>query len=199
MSLFNGWGMVVGAERKRVGWKWRGRRIGAGVAVLTASLALITGCGGGGSTTSSGTEATPNATTKNFLGPKAEKKIAGYDKEGTARELDQAEQIVETSFKARAAHDWAGQCATLSIATTKKVIGSTHKTCAVALGEQGKKASPEILKNNLKEPAVALRVKGRKGYALFWGKEKVRWAVPMEREEGRWKVGDLIATPLPPG
>jgi hypothetical protein len=162
--------------------------------VLVAALLLLSACGGGSSTTAG--VAVDRA--KIFLGPQAEKQLAGFVKEASDTELEEAASVVASSLNARAHHDWAGQCATLSSASTKKVVGKSGKECATALGEEAKRASPGVLDDNMRGEVIALRIKGRKGYALFRGAAKSKWAMPMEKDGSHWKVASLVATQLPP-
>jgi len=161
------------------------------------AMALILGACGGGSSSSNSSATTSSAAAKHFLGKEGEEQLAGYQTEGTDLELQEAASAVAASLKARATHDWAGQCATLSTTSSKKVVGKSHKSCAVALGEQGEKAPPSVLEDNMKGDVVALRIKGDKGYALFLGTDKHKWAMPMEKDGGEWKVSALVATALP--
>lgn len=171
---------AVGVERRLV------------ACALLAALFLLSACGGGGSTTAgAGADRA-----KDFLGPEAEKQLAGFSKEASDAELEEAASVVATSLKARADHDWAGQCATLSSTTSKKVVGKSGKACAEALGELARTASPGVLDDNMRGEVVALRIKGRKGYALFRGAANSKWAMPLEREGSQWKVASLVATKL---
>lgn len=182
----------------------------ASVPVLGAllALALVLGsCGGGGSSSGSSDSASISAlqkakigdpqTIKSFLGPQGKKQLAGYAGEGSRPEFEEAAVVVAESLEARAASDWSGQCETLSEAASEKVVANSGKSCADALGALASKATPEILEDNMQDGVVALAIKGDKGYALFWGKQKRKWAMPIEKDGAEWKVASIVAVPLP--
>jgi hypothetical protein len=161
------------------------------------------GCGGGSSATGSATsdqhaKSEPSA---QFGGSPAADKFVEYGKESTPAELGQVNVVLEKSLDARAAKDWAGQCATLSryaVEQAQKSLAAIwSKGCAPALEGLGSNASKSVLENNIQGAVVAFRVNGRRGYALYHGTDKKDWAMPMEKEGGDWKVGALLATEVP--
>jgi hypothetical protein len=166
----------------------------AGVLIaVVALLAVAPGCGGS-------TEASAE-----FLGPKGKNSTAEFGEEASDAEREAASQVLEENLKARAAGAWALQCASLS----ERAITEFEKEASV-FGEQGCKKSVEVLAraphanktkairaNTLTGPIDALRVKGDEGYALYHGTKGKDYAMKMEKEDGKWKVGSLITTTLP--
>lgn len=182
----------------------RGMRVVVIAAVVIGALALTTtGCGGGSSATgSSATQSSAQSEpSSQFFGKSAANHFSKFGHESDPTELKAAGAIVAKSLKARGAHDWAGQCSTLSSTAVNAVeespVAKKGGGCAKNLEAQGKEAPKEILEDNLKGSVVAFRVKGTKGYALYHGTDKKDWAMPMEEEGGAWKVASLVAEEIP--
>jgi hypothetical protein len=179
--------------------KGKGRQGTLLAVVVTALLALA--FGGCGSDSKAATEGTASEVgtqepvrSKPFLGESGKNYAAIYGREASASELAEARKIVGESLRARQARDWATQCATLSVKARQGT--KTVAKCAVLLGREGKAVPKSVLKNNMAGAVAAFRVKDDFGYALYHGKDKNNWAMPMEREHGEWKVGSLIAEEL---
>jgi hypothetical protein len=183
----------------------RNRTTGQLVAIvcLVAIVGLLaTGCGGSSATGSSGgSSSTTTEPSSQFFGKSAANHFSKFGDESDPAELKAAAAIVAKSLKARAAHDWAAQCSTLSPVAVKAVEENPGATkgagCAKNLGAQGKEAPKEILEDNLKGAVVAFRVKGTKGYALYHGTDKKDWAMPMEKAGTTWRVASLVAEEIP--
>jgi hypothetical protein len=176
----------------------RGR--GLKVTFLLAALSLVlivAGCGGGGSSSSgSSSEAEPSA---QFLKKKGDNTIAEFGKEASAEEREAANVVVTESLKARQAADFKTQCETLSMGGIKGVPGAENrKGCPAALKTTAVplSASKEARTDTLSGPIVALRVKGKSGYALYHGNDGQNYAVPLEKEDGAWKVGSVNTTEI---
>ena len=179
-------------------------RIGLLLALLILALAAA-GCGGGGSSSggssssstssdpSSGPE--PNATFKTSHGGK---KIVNFGEEASLDEWEAANVVVVKNLKAREAGDWAGQCETLSQSGIKEIRGTEKRSeCPARLEEIGKPASTKALrKDTLPGDIQVLRVKGNRAYALYNGNDGQDYAVPLEKEDGRWRVTRLTMIPL---
>jgi hypothetical protein len=166
---------------------------------VLCGLTLL-GCGSGSSTSeiSSSTDPVSVEASREFIEKGGENKIPNFGEEATAQEREAASAVVEASLKARAAADWAAQCATLSKAAAKKIQSfvppAEGKTCSLALETE---ASPveqtqAVRANVMTEPIAALRVKGNKGYALFHGAKGNDYAMAMEKEGDQWKVSALV-------
>lgn len=190
--------------RGRIGIESKaGRARLLGSACLVAALGLlVTGCGGSSATGSSGDRPSASAeASSQFFGKSAANHFSKFGHEADPAEVRTAATIVAKSLQARGAHDWAGQCSTLSAAAVKEIeespVAKKGAGCAANLGAQGKEAPKEILEDNLKGAVVAFRVKGTKGYALYHGTDKKDWAMAMEKDGSTWKVASLVAEEIP--
>jgi hypothetical protein len=169
--------------------------------IIAALCAVATvGCGAGGSTSDGGstTGSASVEASREFVKKGGENKIPNFGKEADSAEREAASKVVEESLTARAAGDWAGQCATLSATAIKQIRETVPpaegRTCAKAIETE---AEPEeqtqaLRANTMTEPIAALRVKGSKGYALYHGAKGLDYAMPMEKEGNQWKVSALI-------
>jgi hypothetical protein len=172
--------------------------------IVIAAL-LVAGCGGGSSSSSSPT-ASGSATTasdssegaepsKQFLKPKGKNEIAEFGSEASVEERETASKVVEESLKAREEADFATQCETLSLKGIEEIPGTKNRAeCPKSLKSFAEPLSEtkEARKDTLSGPIDAMRVKGEKGYALYHGTDKKNYAVPLEEEDGAWKVASVF-------
>jgi hypothetical protein len=151
-----------------------------------------------GSEGSASTQAEPS---RQFLAPTGENEIPKFGKEADAAEREAVSKIVAESQQARAAGDWATQCATLAASVIKTLektaspLLSGH-SCAKELEAEAANVPKYILANTMTGPIDALRVGPKSGYALYHGTKGVDWAVPITKEGGEWKVGALLPIKL---
>jgi hypothetical protein len=167
--------------------------VGMFLAFVCLSL-VIAGCGGGSSSTSSSTEAS-----KQFLLAGHSNKLPKFGEEASADELEEADAIVAAMLKARAAADFAAQCTTLSKQEIAAIPGVKNpRECVKALEELAAPLAKtkKVRSNTLKGSIGALRVKGDKAWALYHGTDGNDYAVPLEKEDGVWKVTSLVTTEL---
>lgn len=195
------------------------------VAGVIACLLFVTGCGGGSDGTSSGessassTTASPTTTTsadngskssadKNaepsaeFVGKGENGKLAKAGKEASVADREAASKVLEESFEAREAKAWAAQCGTLTAKAVKTVEEEAAKEgkakgCASSLESIGKTAPQSILENPMTEPIAALRINGGEAFAFFHGTGGKDYVIPMEKENGEWKVSGLAPQGAP--
>lgn len=172
-----------------------------GVLLVAIAIAMsFVACGGGSS--SDGDEGEPS---KSFLTKNGKNTIPTFGEEADAEEREAASEVLEENMKARAAGDWAKQCASLTVGAVKKLKGENEErggalgTCVKDLEFQGepKSASAVVRVNTLTGPIDALRVKGTRGWALYHGTGGSDYAMPMEKVGEEWKVGSLTTTELP--
>jgi hypothetical protein len=180
--------------------------------IVASALAFLSGCGGGDSTgapggTTDSTTAIPSKSKSNggepsaeFLGPGKNGKLAKQGKEVGAAEREAASKVLEESFVARAARDWAGQCATLSAFAAEGVEAEAGKSkggCTANLESLGSQAPKAVLENPMIEPIAALRVEGTEAFAFFHGAGGQDYVMPMQKEGDEWKVGSLSPQETP--
>lgn len=172
------------------------------VVLLVVALCVVggTGCGAGGSTSDRGntSESESVDASREFIKKNGENKIPNFGEEADDAEREAASKVVEENLTARAAGNWAGQCATLSATAIEQIKETVPPgesgTCAKAIETE---AQPEeqtqaLRADTMTEPIAALRVKGNKGYALYHGAKGLDYAMPMEKEGNQWKVSALI-------
>lgn len=190
--------------------------------IVFASIALIAaGCGSSSSSTNSDASTTPSGSSSEttasegseegeaaseFIFPgkanKEDNEIARYGTEADAEEREQASQVLEESFEARAAHDWAGQCATLSAGFIEGLqkanpLAKPGTTCAKLVGSSGEKAPQAVLLNTMSGPIAAFRIEGTRGYAFYHGTGGKDYLIPLEKDGSQWKAASLIAEEVP--
>jgi hypothetical protein len=177
------------------------------LACTTAALALLVGCGGGDSTTSASKEKTvdwsiyPPGPTRQFIVPGGDNAVQTFGWEGTPAERKQVSETIAAWMRARAVQDWAKDCSYFSSGYTKNITTDAHgvtngrvKSCPEALAYFKHEASGDYV-NNFKGTSVAsLRVGEGHGYAQYHGNDGKDWIVPVEKNDGEWKVA--IATPI---
>lgn len=183
------------------------------LARFVATVALIVfavGCGGGSSspssTSGSSTGDAAGEASAAFLRPKSPtNRYVKFGSEASAALRNAASSVLSENLKAREEANFAVQCATLNAAAVKKVVEpkkkqvtTRPKTCTKALAEIAQPLpDTEIVRfDTLGGPIAALRIEGKKAYALYHGTDHKDYAMPMEREDGQWKVGALLAISL---
>jgi hypothetical protein len=169
-------------------WPW--------LAVILLVLALaVSGCGSD-SSSSSTSASEPSA---EFLKPKGKNKIAKFGEEASEEEREAVNQVVVENLEAREAADFSTQCDTLNMRAIKEIPNAKdHRGCPAALKKLAEplSGSKEIRKDTMSGEIAALRVKGDRGYALYHGNDGKDYAVPLEKEDGEWKVSAIVVTGL---
>lgn len=167
----------------------------AGVLIAAVIAVAVVGCGGGSDST---TEASAS-----FLGPNTKSKIPKFGKEADTAEREAASEVLEKNLQARETADWEAQCATLTAGAVKKVEEefspfATKANCVRSLTAVATplSSSEAARVNTMTGPIDAFRVKGGRGFALYHGTEGKDYAMPMEKEDGEWKVDDVVTKEL---
>jgi hypothetical protein len=187
----------------------REEHLGAGVLcaliLLILPLVILTGCGsGGGPGTSQGDPAQPATGAKSFPKDKESKKYVAFGEEASSTEREAASAVLTENLEARQTANFAVQCDSLGKAGLESFLGAgkeieaaraecpkSLKTLAEPLSNSKKART-----NTLSGPIAALRVKGSKGFALYHGNDGNDYAMPMEKEGGKWLVGSILTTEL---
>jgi hypothetical protein len=181
----------------------QGSYIAAATAVAVVLLA-IAACGGGGNSSAEEPPKTSSIPAREFMSPGGANKYAEFGDEAGAAEREAASQVLEENLKARAAGDWAKQCASLTPEGIKKVekeaaslvVKSGCVTRLKALAEPVVQ-SAAIRADTMTGPIAALRVQGSTAFALYHGAHGKDYAMPMKRIGGTWKVNALLTTEIP--
>lgn len=178
------------------------------LAVLIAA-ALLAGCGGSSGASSGSSSQAPEEASKQFQDPKGSKgkePIATFGKESGEAERGEASAVLAKNLTARQEANFAEQCATLGKAGLESVLGPWKEADAKAAAKCTKALkgfaeplaqSKTIRADTLNGEIAALRIEGGHAYALYHGTDGKDYAMPMEEEDGQWKVGSITTIELP--
>jgi hypothetical protein len=182
------------------------------IAILLAIL-VAAGCGSSGSssgsseastaagsTSASSAESSKGEVENEFAIPGGKNEMAEFGKEASDSEREAASVVLEENLQARAGHEWAAQCASLSalgVKTIEENPKNKGQTCAQVLESEGSKAPKKVLENTLDGEIDVLRVEGPKAFALWHGSDGYDYGMAMENENGQWKVAALVTNQLP--
>lgn len=163
--------------------------------MVAAMAAAAVGCGGG---SDSMTEASAS-----FLSPGTKSKVPKFGDEADSAEREAASEVLEENLVAREEGDWETQCATLTAAAIKSVeeefaLAATKPNCvrSLTVGSTPLSSSEAARANTLTGSIDALRIKGDRGFALYHGAGGKDYAMPMKKEDGEWRVDDVVTKEL---
>ena len=140
-----------------------------------------------------------------FLVSRGDNSIPTYGSEESSSQKAKASKILEVYLKEREGENWGKVCS---------LLGATPRRQLEALGRAstGVRAScPKLyetfagtgsvseLANPMVGGIVALRVKGEKAFALFYGSHRHQYMMPMALEGGGWKVNQVAPVAYPIG
>jgi hypothetical protein len=143
-----------------------------------------------------------------FREPHADNSIPDFGAEASTGELARATAALAAFLHARAGGEWAAACVYLAGPTRVQLerFGGAakggSKGCGTALaalsGGGGHGASPSRAET-LTGSVAALRVKGNSAFALYRGPNGNKYVMPMVKEGGAWKIGQLAPIAYPIG
>ena len=171
------------------------------VALVVAAVLLVAGCGGGGS--SSSDSSSSSGTSSEFRDPAGGKEpIATFGEEAEEDLRGEVSEVLAENLAARENADFATQCATLGVGGMKVIFGKEGVKASECQAKLEQLAKPLLRTkgfrvDTLSGEIAALRVKGDQAYALYHGNDGKDYAMPMEEEDGEWKVGALVTIELP--
>jgi hypothetical protein len=189
-----------------------GERMAAGIlAVLVLALGPV-GCGGDSSTGADVAETTAEereypwvtGPSREFLVPGGDNLVQTFGEEASATEREEASKVIHAWMKARVAEDWVTDCRHLSRRYKEALVREDAfrvskgevKTCPQALEYFGDAASGTS-GETLTGPIDSLRVRTPdevetqwEAFAQWHGPGGRDWVIPLEREEGTWKVAN---------
>jgi len=170
--------------------------------LFAMALVILGGCGSGSS--GSSTNSDPLGASTEFMQKGGNDQPATFGRIANVDEREAASHVLEKNLAARAAGNWAAQCATLTAGKIAQVeeqgksFGGGHG-CAANLRALAEPVSQtkKFRADTLKGPIEVFRVKGQLGYALYHGTGNKDYAMLMKKEGGEWKVARLATTPIP--
>jgi len=166
---------------------------------LVLAMAITSGCAGSDSTAADRTTNRQEPTqtsgpSREFVIPGGDNTIQYFGREGTPAEREEASKVVVAWDKARADRNWPTDCQLLSQSYIDTVVTDAKATskgkatnCVQSLTFFGAIASGRSTPTTT-GPIDSLRVSQGTGYAQYHGRKGVDWIVPLEKEDGGWKV-----------
>ncbi len=142
-----------------------------------------------------------------FREPHADNSIPDFGAEASTGELARATGALAVFLHARASGEWSRACTYLAGTTRAQLerFGGASKggskgcgTALAALSGGGHGASPSRAET-LTGSVAALRVKGNSAFALYRGPNGNKYVMPMVKEGGAWKIGQLAPIAYPIG
>ena len=143
-----------------------------------------------------------------FRTPNGDNSIQESGREASASERESAAVALHAFYDARAAADWDTACSYLALSAVAPMEAAA-KQAAQARGDPVLTGCADVLRafsstathESLVEAAEhidvgAFRVQGDHGLLLYHGVRGHDYAIQMIREDGSWKVGGLVGTPL---
>lgn len=162
---------------------------------------------GGGEGSGSGSVTTPlkvsGGGSEQFRNKGGDNSIQEFGEERPESELAEAAEALHSFYIARAEEDWSGACAYLAKSVMQQLEQLAaqspqlkNKGCAVVLHAFTRPLPPSVARETTVVDAGSLRTKGDQSFLIYYGEDKVAYAMPMKQEDGGWKVTLLSATPL---
>jgi len=147
----------------------------------------------------------PRTPASAFIQSGADNSIPEYGTESSGSQKAEAAAALAAYLAARQARDWGRACSLMGVAVRRQLgvlaeaSGGKAGNCVLSYrvvskyGSKGERA--DVLIGSL----AAFRVKGEKGFALFYGPHRQQFMMPMVHEGGRWKVSQSIPIAYPIG
>ena len=140
-----------------------------------------------------------------FLTSQGDNSIPTYGGEGSGSQEAEAAGALAAYLKARAAGEWGRACSLMGatvrrqLAVLSRAGGGGGGGCAKISATLSKRLRASELANPMVGGITALRVKGEKAFALFYGPHRQQFLMPMVSEGGSWKVNQSIPIAYPIG
>jgi hypothetical protein len=140
-----------------------------------------------------------------FLVIGADNSIPTYGSEGSGSQKREAQAGLSNYLKAWEGEEWGKACALMGATSQRQLrllaegSGREAPNCPAAFAALAKYNPARQRKVVLVGSLSAFRVKGNKGFALFYGPHRQQFMMPMVREGGAWKVSQSIALAYPIG
>jgi hypothetical protein len=141
---------------------------------------------------------------KQFVQKGGDNSVQEFGKEADTQEFEAAAVALHNFLDARAEGNWAAACEYLSkaavegfekLASQVKQIKDT--SCAGVLEKLTNPAAKASMKEEAQKANVgSLRTDGDRSFVIYTGIDGTILAMPMNNEDGEWKVSSLAGTPL---
>lgn len=129
--------------------------------------------------------------------------IQDYGEETDESELQAAAEAVHGFYVARAEEDWAGACSYLAksmVAQLEQLAGQSPQLedsgCAAVLRAFTRPLPASVRRETTVVDAGSLRREDERGFLIYYGEDRTAYAMPLEDEDGEWKLTLLSGTPL---
>jgi hypothetical protein len=129
--------------------------------------------------------------------------VQEFGSEAPASERESAATALHNYLDARAEANWAAACEYASktmiesfknLAEQAKVA---YKSCGFILRKLTNLDARDVMKAEAERANVgSLRTDGERSYVIYKGIEGTIFAMPVEKEDGEWKISNLIGAPL---
>jgi len=129
--------------------------------------------------------------------------IQEYGEESDESELEAAAEAVHGFYVARAEEDWAGACAYLAESMVGQLEALAAQSpelkgagCGAVLKAFTRPLPASVRRGTTVVDAGSLRLDDERGFLIYSDSEGEPYAMPLEDEDGEWKLTLLSATPL---
>lgn len=140
-----------------------------------------------------------------FLTPAGDNSIPTYGLEGSGSQRAQASRVLHAYLMGRAEEDWGKACSLLGTTPRHQleVVGGastgTKASCPKIYAAFAAREPASELGNPMVGAIVALRIKGEKAFALFYGLHHQQYMMPMVSEGGQWRINQVAPLAYPIG
>jgi hypothetical protein len=129
--------------------------------------------------------------------------VQEYGEESSESELEEAAEALHGFYVARAEEDWPTACTYLAasvVGQLERLASQSSqlkgKGCAGFLHAFTRPLPAAVRRKSTIVDAGSLRTEGERSFLIYYGEERLVYAMPMTQEDGAWKVSLLAATPL---
>jgi hypothetical protein len=164
------------------------------------SLLVLSACGGGeGDGTNSNSSAEPGQESVAGVPTSREgdNSIQTYGREGNANQRARLSAIVQAYFDARTDRDWRKACFLLAASQRAEYENlSRSGSCAQTMRTLMAQVPDRALAEETQIEVLTLREEGDHAFLIYRRPDHTVYAMPLAREDGKWKVGLVTPTAL---
>jgi flagellum-specific peptidoglycan hydrolase FlgJ len=129
--------------------------------------------------------------------------VQEFGGESDESELREAAEAVHGFYVSRAAEEWSRACSYLSKSNIEQLEQLAHQAaqskgadCTTVLKAFTQPLPASVEREITTVDAGSLRREGEQGFLIYYGAGHVKYAMPMRKEGGAWKVTALSGTTL---